>query len=184
MAKHLLLIAGVIVGALLLFIDPTLKSFETEDQITYNLAYKSVTNFVNSARNKGYITPTMYDEFQRELTATGNMFDIELLHQSKKVIPVYDDPTDPDTFNGDFDVHYDNFYTQQIMAVLFPETPMDPTDPNRFYYLTVGDYFQVVVKNINYTKATVLKGILNNVALDNPTRIYIPVGGMVHNEDY
>lgn len=184
MGKHLLLVAGAIVSALLLYMYPTLNSFENEDQITFNIAYKSVHNFVNTARNKGYITPTMYEDLQREISATGNIFDIEMLHQQKKVIPVFEDPLDSTTFTGEFQVHYDEYYTDQILSVLFPDTPYDKTDPRRFYYMSIGDHFQVIVSNRNYTKATVLRTRLLNAELDNPTRIYIPAGGMIHNEDY
>ena len=177
----------MILAVLLLYIYPISESFERQDDVSYVVAFRTVTNFVDSVRNKGYITPTMYNEFHEQLHATGNTYDVQMEHYHKKYDPVYQDnlfdPTQPSTFQGDFQVNDDGFYNEQIFKVLFPDNA-DPKDSKtRRYRMSVGDLFKVTVVNTNRTNATVLRDILNNG--NSPTeKIVIPYGGMVQNEDY
>jgi hypothetical protein len=184
MAKVLSLICAAIVACGLLYLYPALNSYEQQDQIAYNMAYKAVTTFVDSARTKGYITPTMYNDFHRELDLTGNLYDVQMEHKRKQYNPIYTDPADPASFEGKYEVYYDGFYTDKIMATLFPNNSLPVTDPSRRYFLQVGDTFSVTVKNKNVTKATLVRDFLTNGNTGDPTRIYIPYGGLVTNEDY
>ncbi|MFS0841360.1 hypothetical protein [Paenibacillus sp. 1P03SA] len=184
MAKYLSFTFVIIVSLLLLYFYPMLNSYEQMDQISYNVTYKATTNFVDSVRTKGYITPTMYNDFQKELGKTDNLFDVQLEHDQKKYTPVYADPADPNTFKGEYGVHYEGFFNEQILGKLFPDNNLPLNDPSRRYLLRVGDTFSVTVKNKNMTKATLVRDFLNNGNTSDPTRIYVPYGGMVLNEDY
>ncbi|MDQ0110652.1 hypothetical protein [Paenibacillus harenae] len=184
MSNALSLTAAAIVACLLLFIYPTGKSYEQQDQLAYSIAYKSVTNFTDSVRSKGYITPAMYREFESELDATGNLYSIELQHDEKRYHPLYSDPADDATFQNDFDVYYEARYTADIMDVLFPEDGSSVTEEDRKYLLKQYDYFTVHVVNTNRTKATLVREFLNMGFSGNADRINIPYGGMVLNEDY
>ncbi|GKS12950.1 hypothetical protein YDYSY3_39500 [Paenibacillus chitinolyticus] len=175
----------VIVAALLLFIWPVSEVFERQDDIAHLTAYKAVTTFVDAVRNKGYISPQMYNDFVLELSKTGNVYDIELEHQHKRYNPVYSDPANPGTFQNTFKVDYEAFYRNQIMPILFPsDSTAAKTDESRKYKFTEGDYFAVVVKNKNKTNAGQMRDFLNGGISSDNTRIYIPYGGMVTNEDY
>lgn len=143
---------------------------------------RAVTSFVDAVRDKGYISPTMYNDFVQAIHATGNTFDIQMEHGYKRYDPVYDDPTRPETFKGDYAVHYDMFYNAQILPALFPDTQAGKNDSTRRYRLAVGDTFYVMVKNTNRTNGTILHDFLNNAGSIEP-KIFIPYGGMVRNED-
>lgn len=171
-------------AALVLFVWPASESFERQDDLSYMLAFKSVTNFVDAARDKGYITPLMYNDFVRELLLTGNSFSIELEHHHKRYNPVYADPSNPATFQNEFNVDYEGFYTDQIMGVMFPKNTLPLNSESRKYKMSIGDYFTVKVTNTNKTGATIIRDVLNfgNTALN--ARIFVPYGGMVTNEDY
>jgi hypothetical protein len=183
-SKVLLGFFALVVACLLLFVFPLLNSYEQEDQISYNIAYKSTTTFVDAVRNKGYITPKMYNDFTESLSMTNNIFDIQLEHESKRYNPLYTDPANMATFNNGFEIYYDSTYTDQILAKLYPNNNLPITDISRRYYLQIGDQFNVTVKNKNVTKAMLIRNFLTGSSSSNPTRIFIPYGGMVQNEDY
>lgn len=86
-------IFAIIFATLVFFILPIYMTFEKRDDVSYTLALKITSTFVNQVKSKGYLTQEMYDEFVSELAATNNSYDIELQHISKTynpVINVYD----------------------------------------------------------------------------------------------
>lgn len=185
MADYFGKIFTVFLAVLLLYIWPTSDALERQDDISYLAAFKSVTTFVDSVRNKGYISPDMYSDFEYQLSLTGNIYEIEIEHKHKRYDPIYLDPSDPTTFQNRFNVNYEAFYKEQILPVIFPNNSLPKSDDSRKYKLTVGDYFSVKVKNKNKTMAGQLRDFLNGgLGSENNTRILIPYGGMVTNEDY
>lgn len=175
---------AAILAVLLLYAFPASEAAERQDDISAIVVHNSVMNFVDSVRSKGYITPVMYSEFVQMISSTGNTFDIELEHLHKKYDPVYTDPADPGTFQNEFAVNYDGFYTPQMMEILFPDLGWAKDDERRKYKLTVGDFFTVKVKNTNRTNASILRDFLNGTNTGDPARIVVNYGGMVLNEDY
>jgi len=176
---------SVLLIVLLLYVWPTSESFERQDDISYLTAFKAVTIFVDSVRDKGYITPIMYNDFVKQLNLTGNEFDIQLEHNHKRYNPVYIDPANQGTFQNTFNVDFEGFYTNQIMPILFPVNSVAPkTDESRKYKLSVSDYFTVKIMNKNKTNAGIIRDFLNGSSSSSNTRIYIPYGGIVTNEDY
>lgn len=173
-----------LITIILLFVVPLSFNFERQDNLVKMTAQNAVTKFVDAVRNKGYITPTMYNELTDELGKSGYRYDINLTHEQKLYYPVYTDPANPNTFTGDYQVHYQNNYAQQILPILFPNNTLPKDSKSRIYKLNVGDYFKVEIKNTNRTNATVLRDFLTNGNTGNPTVVFIPYGGMVHNEDY
>jgi hypothetical protein len=175
---------AAILAVLLLYVYPIADSYEKQDEISFLMTNKLVVNFVDSVRNKGHITPTMYNDFVQALELTGNTFDIHMEHLHKRYTPVYTDPANSETFQSKFDVNYEGFYHGQIMAVLFPDNDLLIDNPSRIYKLTVGDYISVTVRNTNRTNATLLRDFLNQSNTGDSTIINIPYGGMVLNENY
>jgi hypothetical protein len=168
----------------LVFFMPLLHTFENHDALAKLTAQNAVTKFVDSVRNKGFITPQMYKEFTTELESTNYVFDVKLTHEQKVYNPVYTDPADSNTFTGEYKVVYDDYYTQQIMNTLFPDNSLPLEDESREYKLKVGDYFKVEVFNKNRTNATILRDFFSFGDANQDVVIFIPYGGMVNNEDY
>lgn len=177
-------IVAAILAVLLLYLYPISDSYEKQDEISYMTANKLVVNFVDAVRNKGYVTPMMYNDLVQALNLTGNTFDIQLEHQHKRYNPIYTDPANSATFQAAFNIDYDGYYHEQIVSVLYPNNTLPLDDSSRMYKLTVGDYFGAIVKNTNRTNATLIRDFLNQSNTGNNTRIHIPYGGMVLNEDY
>ncbi|ARF69779.1 hypothetical protein B7C51_20950 [Paenibacillus larvae subsp. pulvifaciens] len=172
---------AVLLVLLLLFIYPLLETFEREEDMSYLISWNAVIRFVDAARNKGGITPAMYNDFVDTLRATGNEYEITMIHEHKRYDPVYLDPLNPDTFQGNYAVHYEAYYQQQIMKILFPDTSQTIEDPGRHYKMAEGDFFHVQIHQINQTPYEVLSEALNNGG--SRVKLTIPYGGIVRNED-
>ncbi|GAA0853861.1 hypothetical protein ABER99_20000 [Paenibacillus glucanolyticus] len=175
----------LILAIILLYVFPLDNSAQHQDDISFMTAYKSVTTFVDSVRDKGYITPTMYNDFFESLQSTGNTYEINLEHRHKTYDPIYDNMTDPHNpqFVGGYALNYDEFFSHQILSVLFPDNTKKIDDPSRLYKLSKGDFFSVTVKNTNRTPSQVLRDFITN-GNNTDAKIYIPYGGMIYNEDY
>ena len=174
---------AVLIAILLLYVFPISAAFDNQDDVSELIALREVTAFVDAVRDKGYISPAMYTEFEQALQATGNTFDIQMEHGHKRYDPVYSDPARPETFLGKYEVHYDTFYSSQILPVLFTDSAVTKDDPGRRYNLQEGDTFMVTVKNTNRTSGTILHDALNNASSPSE-KIFIPYGGIVRNEDH
>lgn len=175
-------IFAMLIAILLLYVFPISAAFNQQDDVSELVVLRATTSFVDAVRDKGYISPMMYNDFLQAIHGTGNTFDVQMEHGQKRYDPVYDDPTRPETFRNEYAVHYDTFYRTQILSVLFPESTAGKYDPTRRYRMHAGDTFSVIVKNTNRTNGTILHDFLNN-ASSSPEKIFIPYGGVVRNED-
>lgn len=162
---------------------PVYQSYEKQDSLAYHQAFQSVTTFVDNVRHKGYITPQMYNDFQQSIEVGNYLFDIELIHQEKVYSPIYTDPANANTFTGEYDVIYDEYYNPQIMKVLYPDNNKRMDDPTRIYKMHQGDTFKVQISNKATTKSALVRSFLTLGKVDEESFLEIPYGGMVLNED-
>lgn len=175
------LVALFILVGMILF--TVYQSFEKQDELASQNASQVITKFVDNVRTKGYISPQMIEEFERDIEIGSYMFKIEYEHERKVYTPIYTDPTNPATFTGEYTVDFDNYYGKQIMEHLFSET--DPVEKDdRKYLLSAGDFFTVHAENINRTNATMLLDFLTNGNSGDGVIITPRKGGMILNEDF
>ncbi|MWV42280.1 hypothetical protein GRF59_01435 [Paenibacillus sp. HJL G12] len=175
---------AVLIAVALMFVYPSAEAYQKQDDLSRLVVYNALTQFVDAVRNKGYLTPTMYQDFLSEIHATGNDFDVQMEHLHKKYTPVYTDAADPSTFQHDIDVSYAGYYTVDIMSVLFPDQALPKDDELRKYKVNVGDFFKVTVKNVNRTAGTLMMDFVTGSISGNVPVLAYPYGGMVLNEDY
>ncbi|MBD8523757.1 MULTISPECIES: hypothetical protein [Bacillati] len=177
-------IVAILLAIVVMIYLPTYNTFEKEEDLAYLMADQAVSDFTDNVRMKGYITPSMYEDFvQRLHVGSPVLYKIEMTHKHKVYTPVYSDPANINTFTGKYEVQYDEFYQDQILDYLFK----NPAGPNeqRMYKLEKDDFFQVVIENKTKFKSTMLFDFLTfNAGESNTPVIYIPRGGMVLNEDY
>lgn len=160
MEDSLIVIFSIILAVILMFLFPIMDTWERQDDISYMSVYSSVVEFVDSARNLGYITTNMYDKFVQQVNATGNRYDITIEHRKR----IYEIDA------------YKNVYTTQIENILYSG---DSTVNNK-YPMYAGDYLYVSVKNTNKTQSTLLKDVLY-ASPQETFKIGVPYGGMVRN---
>ncbi|MGX4584459.1 hypothetical protein [Paenibacillus chitinolyticus] len=158
---------AVLIALLLLYLYPLAAAFDQQDDISELVALRATTSFVDAVRDKGGITPAMYNDFMAGLAATGNSFAVEMEHGSKTYVPVYDDPARPETFRDTYEIHYDAYYNAQMLPVLFPDNTLTKDDPSRRYRMRAGDSFAVTVRNTNRTAGTLIFDMLNNTISPN-----------------
>ena len=77
------MILAVILLVVLLIIFPLYNYFERQDDMSYNVALKAVTMFVDEVAKNGYLDQTMYDKFVQRLATTGNTYSIEIEAQKR-----------------------------------------------------------------------------------------------------
>lgn len=183
MSNILSQITAALLAVLLLFLFPALQAAQRAEDIRYLSAYQTLVQFADAVRNKGYVSPAMYEEFVRDLEAGGNLYDIELEHRHKKYHPEYGDPADPDTFLNDFSVVYDAYYTSDILQVLFPDASPPAANGKETYKLQAGDFFTVTATDRSRGPYEILSEFLYGGA-GKERRTMLTYGGMVLNEDY
>lgn len=164
----------------LLFVFPLLHSLERQEEIAYQLAYNEANSFVDSVRDRGYLSPAMLEGFQRRLSQTGIASEVVLEHLHKQYIPNYSDPSDPNTFLGTYEVVEEGFYHEEIQSVLYPSDVSTPLD-NRIYKMSQGDLFSVSLNRTSPSLASALKRLLLLQTKDM-TPFFIRLGGMIQNE--
>lgn len=129
---------GALLAVLLLYIVPAAQAAERQDDISGLNTYHATVRFVDMVRTKGYITPTMYNDFMRDLELIGNTYEVDLEHMHKKYVPDYADAAKPDSFLGNYEAVYDGYYNSQIFPVLFPDNQQPKSDQTRRYTLILG----------------------------------------------
>lgn len=159
MEDSLITIFSIILAVLLMFIFPLMDTWERQDDISYMSVYANVVEFVDSARNLGYITDDMYYSFLRSVYSTGNRYQITLEHRNFELVPGFESGV------------YVNTYTNSIINKL---------NTTGRYDMEAGDYFYVSVKNTNKTQATQIQEVIY-ASPQETFKIGVPYGGMVRN---
>ena len=159
MEDSLITIFSIILAVLLMFIFPLMDTWDRQDDISYMSVYANVVEFVDSARNLGYITDDMYYSFLRSVYSTGNRYQITLEHRNFELVPGFESGV------------YVNTYTNSIINKL---------NTTGRYDMEAGDYFYVSVKNTNKTQATQIQEVIY-ASTQETFKIGVPYGGMVRN---
>ena len=159
MEDSLITIFSIILAVLLMFIFPLMDTWERQDDISYMSVYAHVVEFVDSARNLGYITSDMDYSFLRSVYSTGNRYQITLEHRNFELVPGFESGV------------YVNTYTNSIINKL---------NTTGRYDMEAGDYFYVSVKNTNKTQATQIQEVIY-ASTQETFKIGVPYGGMVRN---
>lgn len=173
-------ILSFIIVLYLLFIFPLLHSLERQEEIACQIAYNETNNFVDSVRDRGYLTPAMLEGFQRQLSQTGNSYELALEHLHKQYIPNYSDPGDPTSFLGTYEIVEEAFYETEIRSILYPGDLTVPVD-KRVYKMNQGDMFSVSLRSTSPSLASALKRLLLLQTTDMTT-LLVHLGGMIQNE--
>ena len=107
-------IISILIAVVIFFILPVYIAYEKRDDISYALALKITTDFVNNVNARGYLDSKMYDDFISELALTQNSYDVYMEHTAKKYNPViYSYTDDLKTIRAKFDY---NLYKDEYSA--------------------------------------------------------------------
>lgn len=163
-------IFSVLLAVLLLFLVPLINMFEQQDMTTREFVFSEATLFVDSVRNRGELTDAMFQELMNKLSATNNIYQVTLQHSHQSIVPVFSNPLDLSTFEERYEVHYDEYYTKDILGFI------DSADMP--YTMSQGDSFKISIINKNKTLGTQVMQILVGIELPTGT-IVVSYGGVV-----
>ena len=193
MEDNLQRVFSILISVLILFILPLYITFEKIDDISYSLALKITSNFVDNVTAKGYVSKEMYNDFVTKLSVTGNVYDVKMEHLSRKYEPIiytydkdYEKQENRKNFfdyalysqslnseNSNIEISYkvsEIKYSQaQILKIL------DGTDEKAFSDMTDSEYKNIDIKNINshpYMYANYTTNQDGKKVIDNNNRIY------------
>lgn len=177
-------ILGFLLAAVLLFLVPVMSILERQDDVAFTVVFTETNRFADSARDTGYITPTMYTDFTNRLNATGNTFDVSLRHVKSVINPVYRQNGLNLEFTGEYEINRISVSETDILSTLFPTNgSSDVFDKARRYDMKAGDLLFVEVKNRGKTMATALRDMMLFSDAQTPT-LLVRAGGLVRNEAY
>lgn len=170
----------IIIFVTLIVIFPLYNYFDRQNDMSYNMALKATTDFVNDVIYCGYISQEKYDDYVDKLANTGNLYDIELEAQRRIMI---DD-------SSDYDAQYYNDYTEDIFDSSEGSTKENITDSNLLkrviksgtYKLNVGDKVFVKIQNSGTNMAEAMIHMFAPLA--DKKSITINYGGIVKNNTW
>ncbi|AZK47386.1 hypothetical protein [Paenibacillus lentus] len=183
MSNALSKITAAILAVVLLYLVPAVQSAQREEDYRALMAYNTLVRFTDAVRNKGYLSRGMYNDFVNELATAGGEYMIDMEYRHKKYHPEYSDPADSSTFLDRFSVHYEAYYSQDILSILFPDEPALDKKEEPMYRMEAGDYFTVTITHLSRTPITVLYDFLYGETRTSSSEV-LNYGGMVLNEDY
>ena len=162
MEDSLSIVFAIILSLILMFLFPLVDAWDLQDNLSYVVAYSATVDFVDTARNTGFITSELMENFESKLLSTGNTFDITLEHRE---------------FNEDLRA-YINTYTYEILQDI-DQGVRDKNDVlQHVHKLDKYDYFYVTIKNTNRTQATIISDFFASSKGTN-TKIAVAYGGVV-----
>ncbi len=182
MKDNLSIVITMLVFVVLIVIFPLYNYFERQDDMSYNLALKETTAFVDEVLNSGYVDQQMYDDFVDKLGSTGNIYDIQLEGHEKIKVAENDTGDQGKTvltgYNEQYLISYNNDIFNNIEA---PNTSnvQKKSIINGAYFLNEGDQFYVKLKNTNTTMAGAIFNTI--VPTSKKERIVVNYGGIVKN---
>lgn len=167
-------VIAIILMILVLFLAPLAYFTQRQDTLMQNYVYSITKKFVNEIQQTGKITKEAYDDFILELDASGNVYDVQLIHSHKTITPKYQYTTVDNVITDDVTEYFSETYTDAILSSIYEE--IDET-----YYLTKGDYITIKVTNKNKTLGTKLLQITSMHSIDT-AQLMAVYGGEIQDE--
>lgn len=172
MSDTLITVIAIALAAILMFIFPLMTMSDRTDDVAQLTVETATTDFVDTIRTTGKITPDSYSTFMQNITSTGNTYDVEIEVQVLDENPGKKTTQTNRTTIGE-NVYY-SIYTSQILDIVDPDngTP-------RTYGLKEGDFVSVKVRNTNQTMSQQLKNFFYTVTGNDTYTIAAEHGGIV-----
>lgn len=168
LGDSLIVIAGIVIGAVLMFIFPLMSAAERTDDISQLAVQTATDEFVDKARTTGKLTLDEYEKYLQTITATGNSFEVEMVVYQLDENPGVKVTQAEITKIGE-NVYY-NLYNSQIQEKL---------TANGRLKLKEGDMVSVTVKNTNETIAQTLRNFFYQLSGNDSAQIVAKKSGVV-----
>ncbi len=157
-------IFAVLLIVFLIFVGPVYDTFQTTDKLIDTTVKDIVNKFEKETRKEGYINNDKYMNFLRELSKTGRVYEVNMIHTSKLVYPSSE-------VKNDYEVHEIKYGTNIILETV--------KDGDSKYCMRYGDDFKLLIKEKEVAPSRMLIGM---IAKEKANLLEFTGGGMVENE--
>ncbi|MGB4658235.1 MAG: hypothetical protein WBI07_03525, partial [Mobilitalea sp.] len=121
-------ILSVFIAILIIFLFPLLYFTQKQDSLIQTMVSIKTEKLLDEVTGKGYLTKERYDEFLRDLSSTGLMYEIALEHEQKSYEPEYRFRTAEEIIEGQNSAYAGkNTYTYNEVTSKIPVV-VDPID--------------------------------------------------------
>lgn len=159
-------IALIFFAIYVLIINPILNILQEQDETSRIFVYAETVEFLEMTTNKGQVSEEALDMFERKLSATGNVYDVELTHY-KYVLGS----------NSGSGLAGSNYVIKNDSVI---ENKINTTG---YYSMDKNDYFSIEVEMQNRTLATQIQEFAFKLPMGN-NKMFIKYGGVVKNAPY
>ena len=174
MSDTLMTVIGIFIAVILMFIFPLMSLSERTDDISQSAVQTATSEFVDKISISGKIRPSDYESYAQTITATGNVYEINIEVQHLDENPGKKSAVTSKDLIGE-NVRYSTF-TSEILSEMYPTTG----DPKP-YQLKKGDNVIVTVKNTNSTLAQMLRTTFYKVTGQGNSQVAASASSMVVN---
>lgn len=154
----------LMVTIVLLFLVPLQYAGAKEDILNRSYVMTETAYLVDCVRTTGKLTRQMYEEYEKKLGITRQVYEIEMVHYKKLL---------NETEEG-YQTYFQGVYTEDIKEQLFSEAGS--------YELLAGDFFRVQVNRYSSSMAERFSLFLGTRKGRKSTGIEAIYGGRVYNE--
>lgn len=144
-------IIAIIMASVLLFIVPLVTLTERNDNVVQENIKVIVEDFVTDIKNTGVLTKEKFENFENKLSATGNVYDIEM------EIQILDENPGKKTSQANYTKIGENVYYSEYTTQILEKLGIGNNSKNSKIVLKEGDLVYVNVKNQNSTASQTIK---------------------------
>ncbi len=155
---------------------PLVFVFSGLDLTQRSYVQETVDNYASEIRSTGVISKANYEKFIMDLQKTGMIFDINVVHKSKTVVPYGD---------GDYRTAFRSYGKDDILSYIegygddmIPNTADD--NEGYDYVMKNGDFITIKITSVEGTPGTKYLGLLNGSG-SRGIKLSASSGGMVGN---
>ena len=171
MSDSLITIVAIFLAAILMMVFPLMTMSNRVDTPTQTEVEKITSEFANQIKTTGKLTQDKYQVFLKDLSDTGNTYDVTLEFK------ILDENPGKKTLQSVKDKIGENYYTS-VFTTQIEEVLKDQTQ-NYTYKLHEGDIISITVKNTNVTLAQKMKNFFYSIAGNDEYRIITTESGLV-----
>lgn len=167
MGDTLITIVAIALAAILMFVFPLMTMSDRTDDVSQLSVETATTEFVDDVRTTGKLTLDKYDKFVQSVSATGNVYDVDM------EVKVLDENPGKKTTQTEKNKIGENVYYSKYTSQILNELSSSPLK------LKEGDIFSTSVKNTNQTISQQLKNFFYKISGNDSYTIAAEHAGIV-----
>lgn len=165
-------ILEILITVVLLFLVPLNYMATKQDMICQTYINTETSYLVDSVRNLGYLSESMYQTFLKRIHATNHVYEISFTHYKQVTDLIYEEGKEET--EAEYANNYYGIYTEEISGMM---------ETDKIYKMKQGDYFVLKIQNVDKTLSVKLKELFLNRKIEG-AQILVVYGGAIRDEAY